>query len=985
MNKYIISLGVALTLLATACSDHFQPFDTNASVEEAEDYRISYFDIDPLLIILESTDDMGYANLKSGFFDLSTHTVEFKHSAGTLRCGIHLQDSKHLEDGEYLLTFSNSEHKPIPGMVRVRIKDERVMEIGEAKSSFSLRHGSGTESDPYIIGSERDFMTFLNDLRVNELTNGRDCYFLQTADVTLMDQSSTKPGRGYFGYSFAGHYDGGGFALKEMYYRGADNQDADSNIGIFPTLLDGAEISNLKITGANISHVCNDVGILAGSVKGHVNLENIDVQGNIQGEKGVNVGGLVGRISNGDIFADEIKMRTSVQALRCVGGLIGYVDSDYRTRIQNVSTPDSHFSVEGHDAIGGLIGAATGNSLGIENAVLSHVVSKEDSDIRTISTTGGTGTGGIIGVITGDEMYFDMQAVSVACPVGGMNRIGDQVGGLIGSLDRVRNSKIGGSVTSIVSGNRYVGGWCGYAYIPDSSEFTIFTNDGNNYVLPDNSAASIEANSCAGGVFGSFRAKALGSGMKCVRVAVNVEASDEMAGGVIGLLEDCTLCVNNFDMSSSTMQVTGGCGIGGIVGKAVRSTLLGDINVEFNHYIGPSAVPDADSFMPAYSGIVKGKIDVGGILGRGEDVSLQQLCCMATVISLGADNLGGIAGSVTNSDSKKTIESCVSKSMINVPDHSNIGGILGYFRCNSYTEITNCINFGELHGGENTSGIIGLYKKYWENESAAGFKPATIKYCVNAGDISGNTCVGGIIANCGMSINNDALMDESHLIVSTCGNFGKISSAANSSEDSGVGGIVGYGKHAMRVEYCSNHGTILSTDSHKAVGGIAGSLGKDATANNFQTYWSNVEVHSCVNFGTVDSQYSSTHVGGILGFMEEGPMSHLKNCANYGEILHKHDSDNGGILGYVDHLGNIYDCVNVGHVENGNATIGTHKGGSIFYHDGLNLIDGSGKTWPSGHVVKKEDIFNDYAYYHINFDDYWDMSTKGPIPKGCRF
>ena len=70
MNKYIISLGVALTLLATACSDHFQQFDTNASVEEAEDYRISYFDIDPLLIILESTDDMGYANLNSGFYYL---------------------------------------------------------------------------------------------------------------------------------------------------------------------------------------------------------------------------------------------------------------------------------------------------------------------------------------------------------------------------------------------------------------------------------------------------------------------------------------------------------------------------------------------------------------------------------------------------------------------------------------------------------------------------------------------------------------------------------------------------------------------------------------------------------------------------------------------------------------------------------------------------------------------------------------------------
>lgn len=985
MNKYIISLSVVFVLLASACSDHFEPFETNASVEESDNHRISYFDLDPLLIILESTENIGYANLKSGFFDLSTHTVEFRRSDNVFRCGIHLQESKHLEDGEYLLTFSDSEHKPIHGMIKVKVKDERVIEIGEAKSSFSLRHGSGTKSDPYIIGSERDFITFLDDLRENELTNGRDCYFLQTADITLMDQSSTKPGRGYFGYSFAGNYDGGGFALKELYYRGADNPDADSHIGIFPTLLDGAEISNLKITAANISHVCNDVGILAGTVKGFVSLENIDLQGNIKGEKAINVGGLVGRVSEGDIYAVDIKMRTNVQGLRCVGGLVGYIDSHFSSTIQNVTTPDKHFSAEGHDAVGGIIGAANGNGLEIEGIVLSHVVSKEDSDLRTINNTGGTGTGGIIGVITGDNMYFEMQDVSVECPVGGMNRTGEQIGGLIGTLDRVRNTKIGGSVTSIVSGNRMVGGWCGYVYVPNSSEFNILTNDGNNYVLPDNSAAAIEANSCAGGVFGFFRGTQLGSAVKGVRVAVNVDAKDEMAGGVIGLLEDCTMALNNFVLSSSTMQVTGGSGIGGIVGKAMRSTLIGDTKVEFNHYIGPSAVPDADSFIPAYTGIVKGKSDVGGILGRGEDVALHNICCSATVISIEANNLGGIAGSVTNSDSNKTIEECVSKGMINEPDHSNIGGILGYFRCNSYTDITNCINYGILNGGENTGGIIGLYKKYWEQNSPDGFKPATLKTCVNMAEITGKTCVGGIIAHCEMSINNEALQDNSHLIVSACGNFGKITSDASSSGSSGIGGIVGYGEHAMRIEYCSNRGYILSTASHKAAGGIAGSLGKDATGNNFQTYWSNVEVHSNYNSGTIDSRNASTHVGGVLGFMEEGPMSHLKNCANYGDVLHKHDSDNGGILGYVDHLGNIYDCVNVGKVEEGNATIGTHKSGSVFYHDGLNLIDGSGWTWPSGHVVKKENLFNDSAYSHINFDEYWDMTSIGPVPKGCRF
>ncbi len=986
MKKYISSIAAALLLLSSACSDNFEPFDTNSTVEESDNDRISYFDLDPLLLILESTDQIGYANLKSGFFDLTTHNVEFKRSDKGYRCGIHLQESNRLEDGEYLLTFSDTEHQPITGMLKVKVKDEHIVEIGEAKSSFSLRKGSGTKEDPYIIGSERDFITFLDDLRDNELTNGRDCYFLQTADITLTDQSSTKPGRGYFGFSFAGNYNGGGYAMKDMYYRGADDAEKDSNIGIFPCLLDGAEVSNVKITGANISHVCNNVGILAGSVKGMVNLVNIDVQGSLQGEKAVNVGGLIGIVDNGDIYIDDVKMRTTMQGLRCVGGLIGCLNSHYRSHISRVSTPDHHFSVEGHDATGGIIGSATGKGLGISEVVLSHVVSKEDSDIRTIRNTGGTGTGGILGVVTGSELYFELRDVAVECPVGGLNKTGQQIGGLIGSLDHVYNAKIAGSVTSIVSGSRMVGGWCGYAYIADSSNFVILSNDGNNYILPDDSAASIEANSIAGGVFGYFRSRTFGSGPRIVRVAVNVDASEEMAGGVVGLLEDCTFLIDNFNMTSSTMQVTGGTGVGGMIGKAIRSVLMADIKVDFKMNSGKASIPNEGNFESSYSGIVKGKGDVGGILGRGENVSLKNICCAATVISLGGSNLGGIAGSVSNTDSKMSIEGCVSKSMINEPNHDNIGGIFGYFRSNSYTDISNCINYGTLTGGNNTGGIIGLYNKHWELATTDGFKAATVKTCVNMGDTSGKNCVGGIIGECEVDTNNDDFIKErTNVSILQCGNYGKISSHACDSGTSGVGGILGYGHHVMRIEYCSNHGDILSTASHKAVGGIAGSLGKDATANNFQTYWSNVELHSCVNYGTIDSQVASTHVGGVLGFMEEGPESHLKNSANYGGVLHKHDSDNGGILGYVDHLGNIYDCVNVGTVENGNGSIGTHKGGSVFYHDGLNLIDGSGKTWPSGHVVKKEDLLNKSKYSHINFDDYWDMTEYGPVPQNCPF
>ncbi len=132
MKKILLNIGAALLILSGACSDKFEPFNTNSSVEPSEESRISFFDIDPVLIILQSTDNIGYANLKKGFHDFTTHEVEFSKNSNNIRCGIHLYDSTSITDGEYLLTFSDRDHKPIEGMLKVTIKDEHVVAIDEA-------------------------------------------------------------------------------------------------------------------------------------------------------------------------------------------------------------------------------------------------------------------------------------------------------------------------------------------------------------------------------------------------------------------------------------------------------------------------------------------------------------------------------------------------------------------------------------------------------------------------------------------------------------------------------------------------------------------------------------------------------------------------------------------------------------------------------------------------------------------------------------
>ncbi len=199
MRKYIYAF-IVTAILATGCSDNTPDFPTNSSVEENEDSRISSFDIDPALLDGEIISKIGYANLKKGFFNFETYNADLRHQGSSVRCGLHITSSSSLDDGEYLLTFSDIDGLPLEGMLRVEMKEDKVMKVGEAKSNFSLRSGSGTQQDPYKIGSARDFITFLDDLRENELTNGRDVWFLQTADIDLMDESSTNPGRGYYGY-----------------------------------------------------------------------------------------------------------------------------------------------------------------------------------------------------------------------------------------------------------------------------------------------------------------------------------------------------------------------------------------------------------------------------------------------------------------------------------------------------------------------------------------------------------------------------------------------------------------------------------------------------------------------------------------------------------------------------------------------------------------------------------------------------------------
>lgn len=983
--KKLIYFALALVVM-TLCGCHEdEPHwpSTNPTLEELEGYKVSYFDISSKLLNNEAYESIKFANLKSGYSDFMSCPIVIDPSGTLLRCALHIAESVNVVDGTYLLTFSDASGNSLPGMVKLQIEKEQVVKAEEATSSFSLRHGSGTKEDPYEIGSERDFLTFLDDLRKNELTNGRGVWFRQTADIRLMDQSSSKPGRGYYGYSFAGHYDGGGFTLFDMYYRGSSNTSSDKVLGIFPTILDGAEVSNLIISDVNISNVSGDTGALAGVSVGNVKVSNLTIHGNVTGDDGTCIGGLIGRMSQGTLTVSDIELKMTVSGKSWVGGLLGKVD-DGTLNVTGIT--NHHFYVEGYENVGGVIGGMTKGKLSMSTVTLSHEVSKEDSDIRIICSTGGAGTGGIIGKIENISSPALFRDIDVECPVGGIKRVGDKIGGIAGAVDCTQDISISGCrVTSIVAGNHEIGGFFGHLRISGSGKLIIESDYNNNYVLPDDSAAAIEANSSGGGVFGYLEVPQFVCEPYSVRVAVNVDVTKEQGGGVVGKLNKTNLKLNSFKMTSPYMQVSGGTSIGGMVGIAFHSTLKGDTPFDYAVKDTKAVVPAATSFTPQFSGVVKGKENVGGILGKGEHTSLLALSSKCTVTSLGGNNIGGIAGYIYATEKDNVFEDLTSSSLVEGESNKNVGGIFGYFTCDNYSLIHDCINYGEVKGGNYAGGIIGYYNLDLDYHESSWYKQSEVKWCVNEGQVQGTECVGGVFGKVYCMAYSNISKDKRILLVYKCGNDGTIKASSSGAGESGVGGIIGFGGALIQIQDCANRGNIVSEGGLRAAGGVAGSLGEDPTGTSASSPYQNVQVYNSCNSGTIDAKDNKTRVGGVLGFMEEGPNSNVRNCLNKGKVLNKHQSDNGGIVGYVDHQTCIYCCVNLGNVEYGNAMIGTHKSGSLFSHDGLYYLDGTGSSWPSATKVSAADITNKDKFPLLDFEEIWGMSNSGPDLPCCPF
>lgn len=291
---------------------------------------------------------------------------------------------------------------------------------------------------------------------------------------------------------------------------------------------------------------------------------------------------------------------------------------------------------------------------------------------------------------------------------------------------------------------------------------------------------------------------------------------------------------------------------------------------------------------------IKAMYNAGGIVGGGSVYSHTsiEMCTNESTVTTSYAGAGGIIG-VADTIS---VSACSNSGEVNgatqyISGNSNlmargVGGICGGAGVSNFT---GCINEGEVKGFEGVGGIVGSTRLATSADGVATYNSTYLKYCVNSGVVRGSSNdVGGLCGEaqfgCISSINKESvfgndrvggLVGKSSLsmihnsvnkgnitgtgnyvagiaalansaVLATCQNYGVITG-----EGTHAAGILGLSGNNTMVHYCSNHNSIIGTNS--PMGGVVAEIGnpREWTASNICD----------IIFGAADIAASITGVG----------------------------------------------------------------------------------------------------------------------------
>ncbi len=185
--------------------------------------------------------------------------------------------------------------------------------IVPARPSLAFLEGDGTGDAPWLIRSERDWKMLCDGILGGDETSGK--FFRQTADISVTNMLGAP------GHAFAGAFDGDGHTLTVEL---TDN--VNECVAPF-SLIDGATIANLAVTGSVSSTKNHAAGLVGGCGTNAPNvIRGCTVNANVTG--GSYQGGIVGHGGQGELTLEGCVFGGTVSGFTAyAGGLMGWCNS----------------------------------------------------------------------------------------------------------------------------------------------------------------------------------------------------------------------------------------------------------------------------------------------------------------------------------------------------------------------------------------------------------------------------------------------------------------------------------------------------------------------------------------------------------------------------------------------------------------------------------------------------------------------------------
>lgn len=602
--------------------------------------------------------------------------------------------------------------------------------------------------------------------------------------------------------------------------------------------------------------------------------------------------GLFG-VVNGATINNVTLVGGSITGDSYVGGIVGNAIGE-NTVISNAT---NSASVTGNSQVGGIVGIITGNS--VNKSKVNNVI-----NTGTINGNAGNDVGGLIGSLNNSQL------IGNSYNLGAVTSSGHDVGGLVGSA---LNSTIGDGTNLVynrldVTGAYNVGGIVG-----NMEGSTVKNAENSGTVLA--TWYSVDNYGNSNGKYNYHSAEYNGVRSENVNVA-NV-------GGIVGISSNSTITnvENSGDVSTETIGETGddiniyrAGNVGGVVGSAVNTNITNATNKE-NSVRGAHNVGGIAGYFSGTGTINKGINDGGDIMATGARYDGNFVRETVRPITGDANesfiigNIGGIVGymegngaKVTGSANRGTVHTDEPGDPTNVEDWqkaANVGGVVGKID-RSKTDnlkdedgkidvtkaaVSNSYNTGDVLGYTGVGGVAGMM---YNGEIAASYN---LGYLRTTRQSQQGSSIDAL--NMGGIVGDTTELSGAEVYLYDVYNKGQIGDSEFNYFGRHVGGIVG--RLSGTVEKAYNNGAIYN--GYNVVGGIAGWMAQGKIENAFNTG----------NITVLNKNNASSQVGGIAGAASDNSVIEINNAYNLGTLRSFKDSNVanagnntlGGILGHI--------------------------------------------------------------------------------------